>query len=59
MCVDYPYAQTIHKSQGSTFEKVYIDNEDLKMLLVKGQTEMYLKLLYVGVSRASETVYLS
>ena len=59
MCVDYPYAQTIHKSQGSTFEKVYIDNEDLKMLLVKGQIEMYLKLLYVGVSRASDKVYLS
>ena len=59
MCIDYPYAQTIHKSQGSTFEKVYIDNEDLKMLLNKGQVEMYLKLLYVGVSRASEAVYLS
>ena len=59
MCVDFPYAQTIHKSQGSTFEKVYIDNKDLKMLLGHGKMDMYLKLLYVAVSRASDSVYMS
>jgi len=59
MCIDYPYAQTIHKSQGSTFETVYVDNEDLKMLLNRGNTQQYLKLLYVAISRASDSVYLS
>jgi len=59
MCVDYPYAQTIHKSQGSTFKNVYIDNEDLKLLLKTGRTETYLKLLYVGISRASNQVFMN
>lgn len=59
MLVDYPYAQTIHKSQGSTFENVYIDNEDLKLLLNKGNVDLYLKLLYVGVSRASDQVFMN
>lgn len=58
MCIDYPYAMTIHKSQGSTYKIVYIDNSDLRKLLVKGDTTMYLKLLYVGISRASDIIYL-
>jgi len=58
MCIDYPYAMTIHKSQGSTYSSVYIDNSDLRKLLVKGDTTMYLKLLYVGISRASDKIYL-
>ena len=59
ICVDYPFAQTIHKSQGSTFKHVYVDNEDLKMLLRKGNTDTYLKLLYVAISRASDFVYMN
>ena len=58
MCIDYPYAMTVHKSQGSTYKIVYIDNSDLRKLLVKGDTTMYLKLLYVGISRASNIIYL-
>ena len=59
ICVDYPYAQTVHKSQGSTFEWVYIDNTDLSQLLVKNRVELYLKLLYVAISRASSKVFMN
>jgi len=59
MCVDYPYAMTIHKSQGSTFRWVYIDNTDLKQLLNNNKIETYLKLLYVGISRASDKVFMN
>lgn len=55
MCIDFPYAMTIHKSQGSTYEEVYLDSEDLSLC---GNTnmEMYLKLFYVAISRASKKV---
>jgi len=59
ICIDYPYAQTVHKSQGSTFEWVYIDNTDLSQLLVKNRVELYLKLLYVAISRASSKVFMN
>lgn len=55
LCIDFPYAMTIHKSQGSTYEEVYLDSEDLSMC---GNTDakMYLKLFYVALSRASHKV---
>jgi len=55
MLVDYPYALTVHKSQGSTYKSVYLDNTDLKK---NPDATMYLKLLYVGISRASDIVYM-
>lgn len=56
ICVDYPHATTVHKAQGSTFEKVYLDIEDLGKCADFNFT-LYLKLLYVGISRASKHVY--
>ncbi len=55
MLVDYPYALTVHKSQGSTYKNVYLDNTDLKK---NPDAIMYLKLLYVGISRASNSVFM-
>lgn len=54
-CVDFTYAMTVHKSQGSTYDEVYLDSEDLSKC---GETnmEMYLKLFYVAISRASKKV---
>lgn len=57
-CMDFPYAITIHKSQGSTFDHVLLDTEDLDICRRKN-FDMYLRLFYVGVSRASESVYCS
>lgn len=46
---DYGYAITVHKSQGSEFDKVVLFNEYLG-----GYREHYLRWLYTGVTRASK-----
>lgn len=56
ICIDFNHAMTIHKSQGSTFEQVFLDMEDIGKCADKDY-KLYLKLLYVGISRASDTVY--
>lgn len=56
ICLDFPYAMTVHKSQGSTFRNVFIDTKDLSKCADKDYT-LYLKLMYVAISRASEMVY--
>lgn len=50
------YASTIHKSQGSTFENVYIDLSSLSY--VRDRVALA-RLLYVAISRASKHVYLT
>lgn len=56
MCIDFDHAMTVHKSQGSTYKYVYIDTEDLYKCARINPTQ-YLKLMYVGISRASEMVF--
>lgn len=51
MCLDFPYARTVHKSQGSTFDNVYIDMDDLYKCAER-DFKLYLRLLYVAISRA-------
>lgn len=46
---DYGYAITVHKSQGSEFDKVILFNEYLG-----SDREHYLRWLYTGVTRASK-----
>lgn len=55
LCVDFSHAMTVHKSQGSTYEEVYMDTEDLASCGAMNMT-MYFKLFYVGLSRASHKV---
>lgn len=55
ICLDFPYAMTVHKSQGSTYAHVYIDMEDIS----KSRAPMYFTLTYVAISRASKFVYLN
>jgi ATP-dependent exoDNAse (exonuclease V) alpha subunit len=53
------YALTVHNSQGSTFEEVGIDGEDLQKRLVDGTPsgiQEYNSLFYVGASRARKRV---
>lgn len=48
------YASTVHKSQGSTYDTVFIDLNDLHECTV-GDT--YRRLLYVAMTRARKKVY--
>lgn len=56
MCIDFPHAMTVHKSQGSTFEDVYVDMSDLAVCSNKNMN-LYLRLTYVALSRAEDMVY--
>lgn len=51
-----PYATTVHKSQGSEFDKVFIAQSDIKKSIKKGYYEQYARLMYVALSRAIKEV---
>jgi hypothetical protein len=50
------YASTINKSQGSTYKKAFIDLDDVARCNDGNQLA---RMLYVGISRASEQVFLT
>ena len=50
-----PYAQTVHKSQGSTYENVFIDYNDIVACRDK---DTVLRMLYVAVSRPTNKLYI-
>lgn len=50
------YAQTINKSQGSTYDRVFIDLDDVARC---NSGDQIARMLYVGVSRAREQVFLT
>lgn len=54
-CLDFCHAMTVHKSQGSTYKHVYVDTQDLSQL-ANTNFSMYLRLMYVALSRASAKV---
>lgn len=56
ICIDFTHAMTVHKSQGSTYENVFLDMDDIGKC-ANSDYQLYLKLLYVAISRASDTVY--
>jgi len=56
VCMDFPFAMTVHKSQGSTYNTVFLDTDDLGICADR-DFKTYLKLFYVGMSRASNMVY--
>ena len=53
--ISYGYSITCHKSQGSTFENVFIDIDDI--CINKNENDMK-KCIYTSVSRASNEIYL-
>jgi len=55
MCLDFSHAMTVHKSQGSTYDTVYLDTDDIG-IATNIDYDLYLKLMYVGMSRASNKV---
>lgn len=56
ICLDFPHAMTVHKSQGSTFDYVFVDTQDIGKL-ANTNWQMYLKLMYVALSRAAKKVF--
>ena len=52
--VDYAYAMTVHKSQGSTFHTAYVDHRDLQVC--RGPEKQ--ALTYVAVTRPSDRLAL-
>ena len=55
ICIDFAHALTVHKSQGSTYHTVYVDTDDIGVA-ADFDYKMYLKLMYVAISRASHKV---
>lgn len=55
VCLDFAHAMTVHKSQGSTYDTVFLDSDDLS-IAIKRDYKMYLRLMYVAMSRASNMV---
>ena len=61
--IDYGYAMTTHKTQGSTFDNVAIDLTNIVFLQTRfGRKEVDIdirnKLIYVALSRAKNSVIL-
>ena len=56
--VKYIFTSTIHKSQGSTYENVYINVSSVFSLIRYGDEDMAYRLLYVAVTRASKDIIL-
>lgn len=54
--VKFSYALTVHRSQGSTFENVFVDCDDI---LANSNRKEAKRCLYVAVSRPSKRLFLS
>ncbi len=56
ICIDFNHAMTIHKSQGSTYDNILLDSQDLDRC---NDTNTMLRLWYVALSRAKYSVYVN
>ena len=62
--MDYAYSVTAHRTQGSTYNNVFIDYLDIKSVLnishgeEVNSEEYFHRCLYTAVSRASEKLYI-
>ena len=53
--IKYSYALTIYKSQGSTFNKIFVDLEDINMCIK--DKRILSKAIYTAITRASQKIY--
>lgn len=56
--MDYSFASTVHKSQGSEFSSVFIDKADIQKSIKNNYYETYARLMYVAISRAKTTIWI-
>ena len=56
--MDYKFASTVHKAQGSEFDAVFIDINDIKKSILPNYYDTYARLMYVALSRAKKRVYI-
>jgi len=55
--MDYTFASTVHKAQGSEFDRVWIVKSDIQKAIVNGYYNNYARMMYVAISRARKTVF--
>jgi len=56
--MDYPFASTVHKAQGSEFDKVFIVQKDIQKAIMNGYYDNYARMMYVALSRAKKKVFI-
>lgn len=56
--MDYTFATTVHKAQGSEFDTVFIDKKDIQRSITSGYYNTYARLMYVAISRAKKIIYI-
>ena len=56
--MDYSFASTVHKAQGSEFNRVWIAQEDIKKSITNGYYMNYARLMYVAISRSRQKVFI-
>ena len=56
--MDYKFASTVHKAQGSEFDAVFVDVNDIKKSILPNYYDTYARLMNVALSRAKKRVYI-
>jgi len=56
--MDYAFATTVHKSQGSEFNTVFIDKADIQKSIINNYYDTYVRLMYVALSRSKKLIYI-
>jgi len=56
--MDYSFASTVHKAQGSEFDRVWIMKQDIQKSIMNDYYGTYARLMYVALSRARKTVFI-
>lgn len=54
--MDYTFASTVHKAQGSEFDTVWIDKANIQKSIFNGSYNNYARLMYVAISRAKRKI---
>lgn len=56
--VDYSFASTVHKAQGSEFDRVWIDKNDILKASMNNNYQNYARMMYVALSRAKKKIFI-
>jgi ATP-dependent exoDNAse (exonuclease V) alpha subunit len=56
--MDYEFASTVHKAQGSEFDRVWIIKDDIQKSILNNYYDNYARMMYVAISRAKKKVFI-